>query len=129
MKRSTVLLISVFFAVCMTTLLPASLFGQDIVSVAPKNIKVLLENDKVRVLDLKFEAGFKLPMHTHSGGYVLYAITTTKLKTTLADGKTSEVEFKAGETRWSDPVTHSNEALTDGHVLLVEMKQPAKKKK
>jgi hypothetical protein len=42
---------------------------------------------------------------------------------TLSDGKVMDTEFKAGEARWSDKVTHANEALTDVHVLVIEIKE------
>jgi quercetin dioxygenase-like cupin family protein len=89
--------------------------------VAPKNVKVLLDNDKTRVLDVQFKAGEKLPMHSHPA-YILYSFSDAKVKTTLDDGKVMDTEFKAGEARWSDKVIHANEALTDVHVLVIEIK-------
>jgi quercetin dioxygenase-like cupin family protein len=89
--------------------------------VAPNNVKVLLENDKTRVLDVQFKAGEKIPMHSHSA-YILYSFSDGKVKTTLGDGKVLDTEFKTGEARWSDKVTHANEALTDVHVLVIEIK-------
>jgi quercetin dioxygenase-like cupin family protein len=41
------------------------LMEQDLVKVAPKICKVLLENDRVRVLEIRFKPGGKLPMHSH----------------------------------------------------------------
>jgi len=95
--------------------------AQDMAKVAPKNVKVLLDNDKTRVLDVQFKAGEKLAMHSHPA-HILYSFSDGKIKTTLGDGKVTETEFKAGETRWSEKATHANEALTDVHVLVIELK-------
>ncbi len=103
----------------------ATTVGQDMAKVAPNNVKVLLDNDKTRVLDVQFKAGEKLPMHSHPA-YILYSFSDAKIKTTLGDGKVMETEFKAGEARWSDRVTHANEALTDVHVLVIEIKERGK---
>ena len=102
--------------------------AQDMAKVAPDNVKVILDNDKVRVLDVQFKAGEKLPMHSHPGN-IIYAFDNAKTKTTLADGKLIDTEFKAGEARWSDPVTHANEAVTDVHVLVIEVKDHKAMKK
>ena len=96
--------------------------------VATNNVKVLLENDNVRVLEVQFKAGDKLPMHSHPN-HVLYAMIDGKVKTTLADGKVVDTEVKAGEAKWVDKVTHENEALKDGHVIIVEMKEHKMMKK
>ncbi len=96
--------------------------AQDVVKVAPKLVKVLLENDRVRVLDFQLKAGDKVAMHSHPAGFV-YGITAGKSKTTFPDGKSTETEFKAGEARWSEPVTHANEAITNLHVLVIELKE------
>lgn len=99
--------------------------AQDMAKVAPSNVKVLLDNDKTRVLDVQFKAGEKLPMHSHPA-YILYSFSDAKVKTTLADGKVMDTEFKAGEARWNDKVTHANQALTDVHVLVIEIKEHSK---
>jgi len=117
LSRSLVITVALAFAA-------GSMIAQDAAKVAAKNVKVLLDNEKVLVLDFNLKAGDKIPMDSHPD-QVLYAITSAKVKTSFPDGKTQETEFKAGEARWSDPVTHSNEALTDGHVIVIELK-PAK---
>ena len=96
--------------------------------VAASNVKVILDNDKVRVLDVQFKAGEKLPMHSHPGN-IIYSFSGGKTKTTLGDGTMKDTEFKAGEARWSDAVTHANEAVTDIHVLVIEVKEHKMMKK
>jgi beta-alanine degradation protein BauB len=103
------------------------LWAQDPVKVAPKNFKVLLENDHVRVLDFHSKSGEKIPMHSHPG-YVAYSITGSG-KTTFSfpDGKTTVVPAGAGQTTWRDAETHATEYTGRGetHVVLVELKSQA----
>ncbi len=103
---------------------------QDPVKVAPKICKVLLENDQVRVLEIRIKPGEKLPMHSHPA-YIVYALRTHKIRLTLPDGETKEVKVKAGGAVWSDAVSHAvdNIGTTEAHVLNIELKQANKKKK
>jgi quercetin dioxygenase-like cupin family protein len=100
------------------------LSAQDMVKVAAKNCKVLLENDHVRVVRVVLKPGEKLAMHSH-GANILYSLTGGKAKYTSPDGTTKERESKAGETVWSDAVTHSTENIgtTETHVLVIELKK------
>jgi len=103
---------------------------QDPVKVAPKNCKILLENDRVRVVETRLRAGGKMPMHSHPA-YIIYALSSHKVKVTFPDGKTKEVKIKAGEALWSEGVSHAvdNIGTTEAHVLNIEFKEPPKKKK
>lgn len=120
MKRLTILSQSICLFVLGLCIATATV-AQDMAKVDPEHVKVILDNDKVRMLDVQFKAGEKIPMHSHPG-YILYSFAGGKTKTTLADGKMVDTEFKAGEARWNDAVTHANEAVTDIHVLVIEMK-------
>ncbi len=98
--------------------------AQDPVKVAPKNFKVLMENDRVRVLDFTASAGEKIPMHSHPA-YVSYSISGAgKTKFTYPDGKTTEPSAKTGQATWHDAETHASEYEGSGstHVLLIELK-------
>jgi quercetin dioxygenase-like cupin family protein len=105
--------------------------AQDPVKAAPATHKVLLENDQVRVLDIRVPARGRALMHSHPTGYVEVAMTDCRMKFTFPGGKTSETMLHAGDVVWSDPVTHSVENLgaSECHVLNVEPKaaQAAKK--
>jgi hypothetical protein len=98
--------------------------AQDPVKVAPKNFKVLLENEHVRVLDFRSTAGKKIPMHSHPA-YISYSISGSgKTKFTSPDGKTAEQPNNAGGATWHDAETHASEYMGAGgtHVLIVELK-------
>jgi beta-alanine degradation protein BauB len=103
--------------------------AQDPVKVAPKNFAVLLENDRVRVLDFHANAGDKVPTHSHPA-YVSYSISGAgSTKFTAADGKVTERPARTGQATWHEPETHASEYRGTGatHVLLVELKAPAGK--
>ncbi len=111
------LLISLAFAVPVAK-------AQDMVKVAPKNCKVLLENDRVRVVRVVTKPGEKLEMHSHPAN-IVYSFTPGKARFTSADGKSEEREIKAGQAIWSEAVTHSTENIGTGksRVLVIELKK------
>jgi beta-alanine degradation protein BauB len=101
--------------------------AQDAVKVAPNNFKVLLENDRVRVLDFHSTTGQKIPMHSHPA-YISYSISGAgKTKFTAPDGKITERPAGTGQATWHEAETHASEYIgADAtHVLLVELKSPA----
>jgi quercetin dioxygenase-like cupin family protein len=117
-----------FLAVALVVVFAAKpVMAQDVAKVAPDACKVILENDRVRVLDFWVKPGQKVAMHSHPAA-ITYFITGGKLKTTMPDGKVTETEAKAGEVRWSDPLTHANENIgaNEAHVIVIELKEPPK---
>jgi quercetin dioxygenase-like cupin family protein len=98
--------------------------AQDLAKLSPQDVKVVLENDRVRVLEVRHQPGVKEPMHSHPA-YVSYYLDATRVKVTSPDGKTVEKERKAGEVQFSEPVTHALENIgtTEQHVLVIELKK------
>ena len=127
MKHSTHLLLAVVAATLLVAFAARPAMAQDAAKVAADVCKVILENDQVRVLDFWVKPGQKVAMHAHPAA-ITYFITGGKMKTTLPDGKTMEQEPKAGEARWSEPVTHANENIgtAESHVIVVELKAAPK---
>ena len=78
--------------------------------------KVLLDNDKVKVVENIRHPGFLAKMHTH-GPYIAYFFGPCKLHFKFPDGKTAVKDIPAGKLVWSDGVTHEVEVLgnTDLH--------------
>ncbi|HZQ21490.1 MAG TPA: hypothetical protein VFA89_01710 [Terriglobales bacterium] len=101
--------------------LPA-LAAQDVMQFHPRQLKVLAENDKVRVLRFAPMKGDTTPMHSHPQT-VVYVVKGGKIRLSEPDGKSNIVELKSGETQIRGPVTHSDEALDDMEVILVELKK------
>jgi quinol monooxygenase YgiN/quercetin dioxygenase-like cupin family protein len=104
---------------------PAAL-ARDPVPLYPDNYKVIVENDRVRVLDFRLRKGDTEEMHSHPA-HVLYVLQGFKVRFTLPDGLTRIRETKTGDVLYSDAVTHSpvNIGDTDAHGILVELKSAA----
>ena len=96
---------------------------EDAVSVAPHVYKVLLENDRVRVLDSRMKPGETTSMHSHPD-IVAYPLTAGKAKFTFPDDQSMEVELKAGEAMFMEGHHHiaENTGAAEMHVLLIELK-------
>ena len=92
----------------------------------PDKYKVVLENDRVRVLDYRDKPGAETKPHHHPA-FVLYVLSPFKRRLTFPDGTVKEREFKAGEVMWMEAQTHvgRNIGTTETHALIVEPK-PAK---
>lgn len=99
--------------------------AQDPVPLYPGNYKVMIENDRVRVMDFQLRRGAREEMHMHPA-HVLYVLTGFRIRFTFPDGSTRIRETKAGEVLYSDAVMHSPENIgdTDAHGILVELKTP-----
>ena len=97
--------------------------ADDPVSVDPSHFKVLLDNERVRVLDYHADAGYKTPMHSHPG-YITYDFDGGKTTFTYPKGKPVERMTKAGDVVWHNPETHAGQVTggTAVHILLVEIK-------
>ena len=95
----------------------------DAVTIAPHLYKVLLENDRVRVLEVRAQPGAKSAMHTHPS-YVVVAISDGKYRFTAPDGKSIEMGLKPGQTLLLDPVEHATEILgtSEAHIVMIELK-------
>ena len=98
---------------------------QDPVPVYPENYKVLLENDRVRVLDFQLRKGAKENFHSHPAA-VTYVLSPFKIRFAFPDGQTRVREAKAGEVFFGEAITHSPENIgdTDAYGILVELKAP-----
>ncbi len=97
--------------------------AQDAVTVAPHIYKVVLENDRVRVLDVRSQQGDKSEMHSHPDA-VAIAIQGGAYRFALPDGESMEIELAAGDVAFTDAVEHTTEQIsTDpARVILVELK-------
>jgi beta-alanine degradation protein BauB len=102
-------------------------WAQDPANTDSDKYKVVLENDRVRVLEYRDKPGDKTTMHMHPD-FVVVARSAFRRRLTLPGGKTMVREFKPGEVLWTDAQSHIGENIgeTDTHVLLIELKEPRK---
>jgi quercetin dioxygenase-like cupin family protein len=101
-----------------------TVWAQDLVKLRPDMYKVLLENDRVRVLEWTFKPGDKEPPHTHPE-MVTYLLAGGKRQAYGADDKLlNERDMKAGQAFWSPPVKHwlVNTGTTEIKAIIVEIK-------
>jgi len=98
--------------------------AQDPVKVAPNNYKVALENDSVRVCNVQVKPGEKIATHSHPD-HLVYTINGGKVKFTFPDGKTKDVELKAGDATWIKAETHAGENVgtTELKLVVFELKK------
>ena len=109
-----------------TALAPLPVTAQDMAMTAGNNVKVLLDNDQVRVLELQMPPGASTGMHSH-GDNVVYFVTAGEATQTAADGSKTTAQRKVGETLWSGPVTHDtqNTGKATVRTLVIELKGSA----
>jgi beta-alanine degradation protein BauB len=103
-------------------------FCQDPVKVASKNVKVVFENHKVRVLEVRIKPGEKLPMHSHPP-HLTYTLSDFKGKWVGADGEATLGEGKTSAWSWTEAITHASENVgtTEIHALAIELKEPPRR--
>ena len=95
----------------------------DPVEVASHAYNVLLDNDRVRVLEYRGGPGVKADMHSHPD-LVAVALRGGKVKFTLGNGETAEAELADGEAGFFDATEHMTENIgtTQIHMVLIELK-------
>jgi beta-alanine degradation protein BauB len=92
--------------------------------VASDVYKLVLENDRTRVFDVRFKPGQKAEMHGHPD-HVVYVLSDYILNLTGPDGITQEVPLKAGQAFWMNAGPHAavNIGKTEGHAVVIEFKE------
>jgi quercetin dioxygenase-like cupin family protein len=97
----------------------------DSVKADPTHHKVEFENDQVRVVRYRLAPGDQTANHSHPAGVNIY-LTDANVKSTTADGKSTNVQAKAGDAAWRPPLTHVAKNLGDKPLegILVEPKNP-----
>jgi len=110
----------------------ASLAGapaQDPLTVGPGIYRLVLENERVRVLEARFQPGQKIGPHAHPD-HVVVVTSPGKLVVTAASGKTQEIDGKVGDTFFIAAQTHSaqNVGTTEFVCVVTELKGKYKAK-
>jgi quercetin dioxygenase-like cupin family protein len=91
---------------------------------APKGHKVLLENEHVRVLEVRIKPHESSGLHSHPH-CVVYQISDATVKMSTSDGKSRVVNGKQGDIVWSEGGVHEVENIgeTDDYGIIVELKK------
>jgi quercetin dioxygenase-like cupin family protein len=90
----------------------------------PASVRVLMENDSVRVMEAVLTPGFKEKQHTHPP-YALYILSGGSVRMHYPDGSTRDAQFNTDEGRFSDKVTHwaENTGTSTIRIILVELRK------
>ena len=105
----------------------------DAVVAAPGHHSVMLENDRVRVLDARVEAGDTVPVHTHRWPGVQYVVSFADFVRrdgdgeVLVDSRAMDFPREGPLVLWSEPLPpHTLENVGDDviHAIVVELKRP-----
>ena len=104
--------------------LSSTSLAEDAVKADPKHYTVEFENDKIRIIRIKYGPGEKSVMHTH-GPNVAVFLSNSTVRMHLPDGTSMDVPTETGATQWADAEEHLPVNLGDGpmEVVLVELKE------
>ena len=119
----------IILSVLFLLTLASAVMAQDPVKVDVTHYKVKFENSEVRDLRIKVGPNEKSIMHQHPNAVAIF-LTDLNGKFTFPDGKTENINSKAGEARWTPAITHLPENAGDKpfELILVELKsRPATK--
>jgi quercetin dioxygenase-like cupin family protein len=89
-----------------------------------KHYKVEFENERVRVVRIKYRPGEKSVMHSHPESIAVF-LTDARAKFTYPDGKTEDINSSAGSVQHMDTFIHLPESKSKKpfEVIQVELKQ------
>jgi len=102
--------------------------NDDPIATNPELYRVVLENERVRVLEYRDRSGDRTTPHRHPDSVM---VTLSDFRRRLVQGpdRSTDVELTAGLTRWLPAQVHSGENIgdTETHVIFVELKEPPAK--
>jgi hypothetical protein len=100
----------------------------DAVIAAPKHHKLILENERVRVLDTRIPVGDTVPVHTHRWPAIYYTIQASDFIRRDQDGnvtfdsRTSPLRATANFLEYLAPHSVENVGEVEIHLISVELK-------
>ena len=102
----------------------------DALAAAPRHHALLLENDRVRVLDTRIAPGDTVPLHTHEWPAVYYVLASSNIirrdeRGDITYDSQNQPKPLPGQALWAAPLTpHTlqNVGSTLLHVVSVEIK-------
>jgi hypothetical protein len=103
----------------------------DAVRAAPAQHRVLMENDRVRVLDTRVAAGETVPLHTHRWPAALYIVSWSdcvrrdEAGAVMMDSRAAQMNVDRAAL-WSAPLgphTLENVGARELRVIVVELKE------
>ena len=99
----------------------AGVLAQDVIQQRLPFLKLVAEDEKVRVLRYAPVAGDKSAIHSHPEAVVV-VLKGGRVRYTSRDGTQKVIELKTGDAMIRPSVTHIDEALDPVECILVEIK-------
>jgi len=108
--------------------LSADAGAQDPARSAPRSYRVVLENERVRVIEYTSRPGLGIcghGVHSHPD-HVTILLTDSKARVTQVDGSVIVADGKAGDVFWEPASTHTTENVggKGARAYMVEVKGP-----
>lgn len=112
------------FAALAAVSAPAS--AQDPAVVGPNVYKPVLDNERMRILEVTFERGVEMPMHSHPD-HAAYVVEGGRLRITAKDGKVTDLDLKPGDAIFIPAESHSAKNIGKKRlrVVVTELKEGA----
>jgi len=97
---------------------------EDPVKVAPDVYKLVLENEQVRVLEVRLRPGAKTERHGHPA-VVAVMLQGGRARFTEPGGEVTEIDMPNGQAMYLPETEHMTENAGDGevHGFLIELKK------
>ncbi|BFM42241.1 hypothetical protein CFS9_08820 [Flavobacterium sp. CFS9] len=125
MKTTKKNLVSLFILLFLT--LSMNIYAQDPLKAAPNAYKkVLLENERVRIMQVEITPGETIPWHHHPD-HTIYALADGKIEITDKGKAPIIMDIKAGDAMYIPAVTHMAKNLGDTTVSLIVTEIKTKK--
>jgi hypothetical protein len=98
--------------------------GRDPVAVDPKHYTVEFENEKIRVLRIKYGPHEKSSMHSHPALVAVF-LTPHHSRHTFSDGRIQDMRGATGNVMYMDKCEHAPENPSDApfELIAVELKK------
>jgi len=102
----------------------------DPAAIAPGHVRVVLENEHVRVLHVRLGPGDRVPSHSHPSLVGVF-VSTGQVRNSVPGRGHDDLDARPGEVFWSPPVSHSTDNIGREPVemVLVELKHPPARSK
>lgn len=115
--------ITIGISILAATFLSISVMADDAVVADPAHYAVEFENDRVRIIRIKYGPGEKSVMHSH-GPNVGVLLSEGAIRMTFPDGTSEDMLTKVGVAQWEDAGEHLPENLSDApmEVVMIELK-------
>lgn len=96
--------------------------ARDVPDLFPELARVVLENARVRVIDIRGNPGQSFPLHFHPAR-VIVNLGTARSIVTNPNEKPHLVDYRPGNAYWGEPIEHFDAVLVGAlHNISIEMK-------